>query len=82
MVGVEIKHRGERVKWERMRKKMREDEEKDERGWEVWEILPVKFLRHRIVTTSAPGMAAENALASQIKAFEGTMFLDGLDGIL
>ena len=42
----------------------------------------MKLLWHRVVAVAAPGMAAQDAAAGQIEAFEGAVPLDGLDGVL
>ena len=39
-------------------------------------------LGYRVVAAAAPRVAAENALECKPSPFEGSIFLDGLDGIL
>ena len=40
------------------------------------------LLRHRVVAAAAPGMAAQQAADGEVKPFQRTVFLDGLDGVL
>ena len=43
--------------------------------------LGKSFLRYRIIAGTTPRMTPENAPDSQIKSFEGSVFLDGFDRI-
>ena len=51
-------------------------------------VLPVSgcfsvfFLRHRIVTMSAPGVASEQSAYCQIKSFYGAVLPECFEGIL
>ena len=39
-------------------------------------------LGHRVITASAPGVAAENASDCEIEPFEEAVLAEGLEGIL
>ena len=41
----------------------------------------MKFVGDGVVATASPRMTSQDASAGQIEAFEGAMFLDGIDGI-
>jgi hypothetical protein len=42
----------------------------------------VNFLRHGIISASAPWMAAEDASDGEIEAFDGAVLAEGLEGVL
>lgn len=45
-------------------------------------MLPMKFIRNRVVTMTTPRMAPEDAAYAEIESLEGTMAEDGFHHIL
>ena len=44
--------------------------------------LEMELVRNRVVAVAAPGMATQNATYGQVKSFQSSVLLDGLNGIL